>query len=59
MMASIGRIALSVASGVQETTLALANLNFDFSIIKLAAPAEYGGLGLLFPKNERERLRMA
>ncbi|MCJ1437562.1 hypothetical protein MMC27_006949 [Xylographa pallens] len=44
-MASIGKIALSLASGTQEATLALANINFDFSMVKLTAPTEYQGLG--------------
>ena len=43
-MASIGRIALALASGTQETTLALANLNLDFSMIKLEAPTAFGQL---------------
>ena len=44
-MASIGKLALSLASGQQETTLALANINFDFSMVKLIAPLEYQALG--------------
>lgn len=54
-MASIGKYILSAASLTQETTLALANLNFDFSIIKLAAPLEYKELGAhLSKKRKRE-----
>lgn len=52
-MASIGKFALSAASGAQETTLALANLNVGFSVIKLAAPAEFGGLGASLSKKRR------
>ncbi|MCJ1393488.1 hypothetical protein MMC18_006363 [Xylographa bjoerkii] len=44
-MASVGKIALSLASGTQDATLALANINFDFSMVKLTAPTEYQGLG--------------
>ncbi|KAI1142003.1 hypothetical protein F5Y05DRAFT_369401 [Hypoxylon sp. FL0543] len=44
-MASLGKFTNSFISGVNENTLALANLNFDFSIIKLEAPKEYTALG--------------
>jgi hypothetical protein len=44
-MASVGKLALSIASGVQETTLALANFSFDFAVIKMETPVEYRGLG--------------
>jgi hypothetical protein len=44
-MASLGRISGSVISGVNENTLALANLNFDFSLLKIEAPREYSGGG--------------
>ena len=53
-MASLGKITLSLASGSQEATLALANINFDFSMIKIAAPAEYQGLGASL-SNKRKR----
>jgi hypothetical protein len=46
MAASIGKLALSLASGTNENTLALANISFDFSVVKIAAPKEYQGLGL-------------
>ncbi|MCJ1394812.1 hypothetical protein MMC18_007692, partial [Xylographa bjoerkii] len=44
-MASIGKFGLSVLSGVQETTVALANMSFDFAMVKIEAPVEYQRLG--------------
>ncbi|KAH9203228.1 hypothetical protein DL95DRAFT_162651 [Leptodontidium sp. 2 PMI_412] len=52
-MASIGKLALSLASGVQETTLAFANFSFDFAIIKMEAPLEYHGLGNRLSKKRK------
>lgn len=43
---SIGKINASLMGGLaQETTMTLANLNFDFALCKIEAPAEYQGLG--------------
>ncbi|KAI9697199.1 MAG: hypothetical protein M1836_004763 [Candelina mexicana] len=39
------RLTCTLASGSQETTLALANLNFDFSLVKLEAPVKFQALG--------------
>ncbi|KAF2136900.1 uncharacterized protein K452DRAFT_236786 [Aplosporella prunicola CBS 121167] len=44
-MASIGKLVNALVHGSQEATLALANINFDFSLVKLEAPAEFHGLG--------------
>ncbi|KAF3933341.1 hypothetical protein ABW19_dt0202753 [Dactylella cylindrospora] len=44
-MASFGRLTASAIAGSVENTLALANLNFDFSLIKVAAPKEFEGVG--------------
>jgi hypothetical protein len=44
-MASLGNIGLSLLSGEQQTTLSAANFNFDFTLVKVAAPKEYEGLG--------------
>ena len=35
----------SAINGSQENTLALASINFDFSLLKVEAPKEYAGLG--------------
>jgi hypothetical protein len=53
-MASIGRVTLSLASGVMETTAALANFNFDFSIIRMEAPAEYRSIGNNISKRRKQ-----
>ena len=44
-MAGIGKFSLSMLSGVQETTATLAQINFDFSMIKMEAPLEFRPLG--------------
>ncbi|CAI7567305.1 unnamed protein product [Penicillium pancosmium] len=44
-MASIGRIIGSAINGSFEPTVALANLNFDFTLIKVDAPREFAGVG--------------
>ncbi|KAI1293076.1 hypothetical protein F5Y03DRAFT_374808 [Xylaria venustula] len=44
-MASLSKISNSLVSATNENTLALANLNFDFSIVKVQAPKEYTDLG--------------
>ncbi|OTA56012.1 hypothetical protein K449DRAFT_356801 [Hypoxylon sp. EC38] len=53
-MASLGKITNSLISGANENTIALANLNFDFSIIKLEAPKEYTALGKALGGSRRE-----
>ena len=52
-MASIGKFALSLASGTQETTIALANVTLDFAMIRLEAPKEYQGLGTALSKKRK------
>lgn len=42
-MASLGGVGLSALTARNENSLA--NLNFDFSLVKLEAPAEFRGLG--------------
>jgi hypothetical protein len=44
-MASLGTFQASLTSAQQQTNLAAANLNFDFALVKFAAPIEYQGLG--------------
>ncbi|MCJ1384979.1 hypothetical protein MMC17_008097 [Xylographa soralifera] len=44
-MSSLGKITNSVLSATNENTLALANLNFDFSLVKVEAPKEFSALG--------------
>ena len=52
-MAWIGRVAVAAAAGSQELTLALANLNFDFAVIRYDAPREYLPLGLSLSRKRR------
>ncbi|KAF7160543.1 hypothetical protein CNMCM6106_007998 [Aspergillus hiratsukae] len=52
-MSTLGRLQASLASATQETTLALANLNFDFSLLKVEPPVEYRGLGVTLSRQRR------
>ena len=52
-MATIGRIGLAAANATQETNAALAHLTFDFSLVKVQAPSEYGPLGSSLSKKRR------
>ena len=52
-MAAVGKIQAAWAAASNETTLALANLNFDFSLIKVEAPIEYQGLGAALSTRRR------
>ncbi|PHH87084.1 hypothetical protein CDD83_9334 [Cordyceps sp. RAO-2017] len=52
---SISRVQAAVATASQGITLSAANLNFDFTLIKFDAPAEYRALGaVLSPSRVRE-----
>lgn len=53
-MASFGKISNSLIQGTNENTFALANINFDFSLVSLAAPNEFTGLGTALAHNRRE-----
>ena len=52
-MASISKIQNALVSATQETTLALANLSFDFSLVKVEAPIEYKGVGAALSQKRR------
>lgn len=52
-MASIGRIQAALASATNEVTLAAANINFDFTLIKCEAPQEYHPLGNILSKKRK------
>lgn len=51
---SISRLTPSLATLHNENTLALASINFDFSIIKLPAPKEFDGLGAALSFRRRD-----
>ncbi len=46
---SFGRLTAAVLSGTIDTTVALASLNFDFSLVEVEAPSEYKELGVSLP----------
>ena len=52
-MASFGKLTNAFLQASQETTIALANLNFDFSLIKYDAPKEYQGVGDALSKRRK------
>ncbi|KAK7973438.1 hypothetical protein PG988_007572 [Apiospora saccharicola] len=52
-MDAIGKIQASIASASQETTVALANANFDLSLFRIEAPPEYKLLGSALAKSKR------
>ncbi|KAL8706900.1 MAG: hypothetical protein Q9201_000060 [Fulgogasparrea decipioides] len=51
---SLGKFTASAVSGTQETTVALAALNFDFALFKTEAPQEYKALGSALSPHRRE-----
>ncbi|KAK6850980.1 hypothetical protein PG987_000614 [Apiospora arundinis] len=53
-MASFGRLSNSLIQGVNENTLALANLNFDFSLVTVQAPVEFQQVGLTLADRRRQ-----
>ncbi|KAF1818579.1 uncharacterized protein K489DRAFT_384767 [Dissoconium aciculare CBS 342.82] len=48
------KITAALTSVTQETTVALANLNFDFALFKVEAPQEYSGVGQYLSKKRRD-----
>ena len=53
-MSSLGRITNSFFSGTNDNTLALANLNVDFALVKFEAPKEFTGLGTALSTTRRK-----
>ena len=53
-MASFGQLTNALFSASQETSIGLANLHFDFAVIKVEAPSEYQGLGQALSKRRRD-----
>lgn len=52
-MAGLSKMTASLLSAANENTLALANLKFDFSLVKVEAPTEFSGLGKALSKRRR------
>lgn len=53
-MSTLAQISNSLLSATNQNTLALANLNLDFSLIKVCPPKEYEGVGTALSQNHRE-----
>ncbi|KAH8753655.1 hypothetical protein F5882DRAFT_259959, partial [Hyaloscypha sp. PMI_1271] len=54
---SVSKITAALASATNEVTLAAANLNFDFSLVKLAAPKESSAIGLALSERRRDNAK--
>ena len=52
-MGSLGKITASILSAANENSLSLANLKFDFSLMKVEAPAEFTALGSALSSRRR------
>lgn len=53
-MTSFGRMTAALASATNELTVAAANFNFDFSVMKFEAPSEFHPLGRGLSDQRRE-----
>lgn len=53
-MAAIGGLDLSLISAQQKLALGLAHFNFDFSLVKIEAPAEYLTVGACLSKRRKQ-----
>ena len=53
-MSTLGRLTAALGVAHNENTLALANINFDFSIFRVEAPQEYKDLGANLSKDRRD-----
>jgi hypothetical protein len=51
---SFGRLTAAALSGTIDTTVTLASLNFDFSLIKVEARKEYKDFGVQLSKQRSE-----
>ena len=53
-MTSLGRLTAALGVAHNENTLALANINFDFSLFRVDAPLEFRALGANLSANRRQ-----
>lgn len=53
-MSSIGKIQAALAAASNEVTVAAANMNFDFTLIKCEAPQEFHNLGNALTRKRKE-----
>jgi hypothetical protein len=54
MSSAISKLTTAALSATQETTFALASINFDFSLQKVQPPEEFRELGACLSKKRRE-----
>lgn len=54
MASSFGRLQASLAAATNEVTVAAANINFDFTLVKYEAPAEFQPLGQVLAKTRKQ-----
>jgi hypothetical protein len=52
-MSTLAQISNSLLSATNQNSLALANLNLDFSLIKVSPPKEYEGIGTALSQHGR------
>ncbi|KAH8899089.1 hypothetical protein GQ53DRAFT_817292 [Thozetella sp. PMI_491] len=52
--ATFGRLQAALASATNEVTVAAANINFDFALVKVEAPAEYQPLGVVLSAGRKK-----
>ena len=53
MTSLVGKVSGSVAALYNENSLALANLNLDFTLVKLEVPREFDSLALSLSKKRK------
>ena len=53
-MANVGKVVAQLSSANNENTIALANANFNFSLVRVDSPKEYAGLGAALTAARRE-----
>jgi len=55
---AVGRLQAALASATNEVTVAAANLNFDFTLVKYEAPKEYQALGNLLSAKRKDNAEL-
>lgn len=55
---SVSRLQAALASATNEVTLAAANINFDFTLVKCEAPKEYQKLGNVLSKSRKAQAEL-
>lgn len=55
---ALGRLQASLASATNDITVAAANINFDFTLVKCEAPKEYHELGNVLTRKRKDEAEM-